>query len=99
MTAAAVPGPPAEEPRAFVDVEVITDGKSARRHPFRKDSTDRLHWRELRAVRLDGTEYAIPKDSPVLVETTAGGPQLVTITFFAGDVRFVDRAAGEEAPE
>lgn len=85
----------AEAPRAFVDIEVVTEGRSAPRDALRRNHEDRVSWRELRTVRLDGRAYAVPADFPVVVETKAGGPQLVTITFFAGDVRFTPK--GEES--
>lgn len=70
-----------QKARAFVDVEVFN------RRLDTKDGPVRL----LNSVALDGVEYAVPQDTPVVIETTSGGPQLVTITFFAGDVRFTDK--------
>lgn len=73
--------------RAFVDVEVLT----------RSLGTGDGNVRLLHSVVLDGVEYAVPQDSPVLIETAAGGPQLVTLTFFAGDVRFTDHEVWADA--
>jgi hypothetical protein len=75
------------KPRAFVDVEVLT----------RPAGRGLDHVRLLHSLVLDGTLYALPEDFPVLVETTAGGPQLVTITLLAGDVRFTDHQTWEKA--
>lgn len=78
------------KPRAFADVEILT----------RSVGTGEGHIRLMHSLILDGVEYALPDDSPVLVETAAGGPQLVTFTLYAGDVRFTDYeqwSAGQDA--
>lgn len=76
-----------KKPRAFVDVEILT----------RRLGTGGGSVRLLHSLVLDGVEYAVPQDSPVLIETDAGGPQLVTLTLFAGDVRFTDHEVWETA--
>lgn len=80
--------------RDAIDVEFLVERRLIPQGPDRPDA----EWRELRTVKLDGVEYNIPADEPVRVATTSTGPQLVTVTFWATDVRYSERHVAEPDP-
>ncbi len=80
--------------RDAVDVEFLVERRLIDQGPDRPEAK----WLELRTVKLDGQEYNIPADAPVRVETTSSGPQLVTVTFWASDVRYAERYVAPPDP-